>query len=585
MNEPVINKNIGVQSDIQKLLSHKKIQCLFRFAKAKQTPIWVLCFALVAATLLHIPLSVFPLGRDQGVWTTAGMAMDLGYTFFKDLMHFNLPGLGISYWAIFQFIDNPQVATMLLSLFGSLTILIGIYLLLRLCVSNTVAMIAVVMFAIRWPTVINYWNIAQKDYLAMAGVLWGTWLLARANSHSSFRSVSIYLSGFAIGIAIMYKPVFAIAGILLAISHWLRSADFNQHRGLGLSIAGLKRILVDYFLLALGPASVLLAFAFYLHQGDALQNAYNGIFIFAPGYAGIFSHNLFQLLALLIFHALLLDYSEHPLWAFFVLLAWLPSVVIGGYALFRKKFGTTPQWLYIPLVTSVFTFIIQSKGFPYHAQPWQICLFFLSATGITWLWYRVIELQPQFKSRRFILTTFVTVGLALLLFARPLTISNYARVTVPAWFGLIPREEYLTEHYEPKDSPNPQISEEIALWIQQNTTPDDKILVWGLECQLYSLSNRMFATSSPFDVILSTNDLKTQSAIEWQKAERAKFVEQLKTSLPKYILITSQDENPVEPVSSKDAMVFVPGFSEVLANKYFKLNDWERFEIYQLKGV
>ncbi|EKD82729.1 MAG: hypothetical protein ACD_39C01131G0004, partial [uncultured bacterium] len=96
--------------------STRKINLLQKIGK----PELGLLVALIIITIMHLPLSEMPLGRDQGVWATVGKAISNGEVFFKDLLHFNLPGLGFSYAIIFHLVNDPRTATMLLSLAGSI---------------------------------------------------------------------------------------------------------------------------------------------------------------------------------------------------------------------------------------------------------------------------------------------------------------------------------------------------------------------------------------------------------------------------------------------------------------------------------
>ena len=50
--------------------------------------ILVLCLLTV---LLHLPLQVMPVARDQGVWLTAAEAISQGKVFYKEFLHYQLP--------------------------------------------------------------------------------------------------------------------------------------------------------------------------------------------------------------------------------------------------------------------------------------------------------------------------------------------------------------------------------------------------------------------------------------------------------------------------------------------------------------
>jgi len=84
-------------SGIIPVCNAKTIYSQTKIAKVNVIPWLMLLLACVAVVLLNFPLTVCPLGIDQGVWSTVGLSINNGSVFFRDLLHFNLPGLGFSY--------------------------------------------------------------------------------------------------------------------------------------------------------------------------------------------------------------------------------------------------------------------------------------------------------------------------------------------------------------------------------------------------------------------------------------------------------------------------------------------------------
>ena len=96
----------------------------------KWSPRTMLGAAAAVAAALHVPLQVYPIGCDQGIWLTAGMGLAHGKTFFHDLLHFNLPGTAVVYGLASAVTDDPRPAVALLSAAATILISVGIYLLL-----------------------------------------------------------------------------------------------------------------------------------------------------------------------------------------------------------------------------------------------------------------------------------------------------------------------------------------------------------------------------------------------------------------------------------------------------------------------
>ncbi|MDN5280797.1 MAG: hypothetical protein PWR01_4762, partial [Clostridiales bacterium] len=111
------------------------------------------------------------------------------------------------------------------------------------------------------------------------------------------------------------------------------------------------------------------------------------------------------------------------------------------------------------------------------------------------------------------------------------------------------------------------------------------ILVWGLECQLYALSRRMYATHSPFDIILTADLSGNPKAMQWQKSIRTQFVGQLKAERPKFIIVVTNDLNPVEFTTSNEAISLIPEFREILDNFYNLELKLKNFEVYRFDSI
>lgn len=556
-----------IDCDIQKPLGYNWRRMF------QEMPIALIASILIA-TVLHFPLSVFPIGRDQGVWATAGLAINSGKVFYKDFLHFNLPGLGYSYALIFRFVDDPQVATMLLSLFGCVLILIGMFLLMRQTVNQSAASYSVLLFSIMWPTYVDFWDIAQKDFMATYGILLGTWLMARSSPEAKFRSLSIFLAGSAIAVSTMYKPLFAIAGLFtssLHITNYIWPSE-NQVTRLNRST-----LLKDLMLHLMGALVIVTALMLYLLKHNALQGLQNGLLIFAPAYSSMyvisFEKQLIQLFKKTNFLNATIDLPA--LLHFYI---WMSVVVYGLIKLIAfscKK--RAALWLFIPFATALFTYFIQAKAFSYHAAPWQICLFM--AAGF---YLNTVKCNVANKFLHNKVAIIITLAVCFVLF-RALFMTDYARAEVPAWLNVMSRHEYLNNRYpriNPESGiPSPAASEQLGAWLRQSSQPEDKILVWGLECQIYALAKRMYATHSPFDFIL-TVDLNNNRAILWQKQMQQQFISQLVNEKPKYIVIVNHDTNPLEPVPSNESVDKIPGFREIISNHYQHALKIEPFDIY-----
>ena len=536
----------------------------------------VLALSGVLVLLLHVPLVVMPLGRDQGIWVTAGMALSQGKAFYTDFLHFHFPGLAMAYQGALLFTDDARVATVLVSAVGSLALVVGIYLLLKETVSRGAGAWGALLFAVQWPTSLGYWDISQKDFLTAPGVLFAVWLAARSGAGRRFRRQSLFFSGVMVGLACLFKPVVAIAGPMIALGLLvrflaLRRTDNNQ-------ISRQFRwtsLLTDLALLLAGGVLVGLGFVGYLAAHGALHDAWVSIFGVAYKYGGSNNTGFGAMLKGLLNFTMLPGEGNYNIGTILLLTGCIAMVV-------QPKPGRR-LWLLVPLVTAALSFIIQRKGFPYHAIPWQVALFPIAATGIAWAWRDHTENDAKpWGAFFFAAALFLTIFVGLL-FGQSVITGTYGSVKVPVWLGSIPRNEYLLSNFAMHgDYPNPRISEALAESIRQQTKPEDTILVWGLECQLYALSGRLYATNTPFDYLL-TSDAVTKSAPRWQEQKRQEFMSMLRAQKPVFIIVVTNDATRVEPVPSDQAIKLVPGFQEFIDDDYVLEKTVERFKVYRLK--
>ncbi|EKD83115.1 MAG: hypothetical protein ACD_39C00875G0003 [uncultured bacterium] len=532
-----------------------------------------LLLAFINVVLLHLPLTECPLGVDQGVWSTVGLSINNGSVFFRDLLHFNLPGLGFSYALALRLVSDPRIATAILNLSGCMLIMVGMFFLLRQTVSAASGAWAVLFFSVWYPTMTHYWNLTQKDFMAMWGVLIATWLVARAASGARWRKLSIYSAGISVGLATMYKPLFVISGPMLALIYTLRFM---------LPVGNLKQkkrqdwlnFLYDIALLVAGALTIAIPFLMYLARAGALEGLYYGVFVFAPEYASNslpFSRML-NLMSRATYNVGLRYSMKHDIY-FWV---WTIVLGLGVISLVKKNYGNEKYWLVVPCLTSAFTGFIQGKSYLYHALPWQIFLIAVAGCSFAYAWHLV------YRSRFLIQLACISIlSLVLIIWTKTVfSNSRFANAELLLWQNKISREEYMAKFYKRVYGTFPHEIEILAQWIKKNSLPTDKILAWGLECQLYSLSERMHATHSPFNLMLIYDLTGNTMANAWQAKIRHQFVQQLAAEKPKFIIIVNNDSGPMP---SNLAVAVIPGFQAIIDDRYGKVESIGPFDVYQLQ--
>ena len=541
-----------------------------RSVTAGGVPAWVargvVALAAILTALLHVPLQVLPIARDQGTWLTAAMALAHGKVFYRDYLHFNLPATAFAYRLAWLFVSDPRHVTVLLSAINSMLIVLTIYLLLSETMSRAAGAWGALAFGLLWPIQLGWWGIAQKDFLTIPWLFAATWLAARAGPGRRLRRVSLVAAGVCAAAAMQFKPSYGLLGLLLAVGLFLRRA--------GTLRASWKQLLADLAFFAAGGVLGFAPLLIYLAVHQAFADAWFCLVDFGGKYFG--EHNISRKALARKFFITQVGLDRDFAFGIGWWLVCLAGIAVWLASLRRKL----RWWLAAPALVAGTSFFIQRKGFGYHMDPWfaTLCLF----GGVTLaLTCRLGKLWPP-RRRSLIWLALAVVFLFPLgkTAHHSLTKKQYARAVVPTWRGDMTRHRFLTRYFKQNgDHAAPELSEKLAAWLRANTRPDETILIWGHESQIYVLADRMYATQAPYDQCLST--FVPQHEPPQMTEEKRRFLRLLDVDRPKYIFVMTRDRNPVETLSPDQSIVRVPGFKEYLDTHYTQLPNYDRLLLFQ----
>ena len=538
---------------------------------AKWLPRLMVLLSLLVTIVAHLPYRNYPIGRDQGVWLAAAMAIQDGKCFFKDFLHFNLPGNAFAYFFAWSFVDHPAAAMCLLAILNSILMIGVIYLLVAETYSRPAAACAAFAYGVIWPTLPAWWDVNQKGLLAFPWMMLATYCAARAIRGRRFYKTSLLASGLCVGLAAHFKPIFVLVGLLIAIALAIRCMTRSAADPPETTIrTRLKSLCRELGLAICGGMLSFLPLFVYLAVGGALTDAWESTSRAAVFYASSLRSDpgsvWLSLAVILVGHFPLLMST---------------SFLAGLVFLVASKSRPQRFWLLIPLVAALACYFIQGRGWFYHLLPFMVMVLVFGGVFMAWPWEsRHLAPLKRGSLSRIVLCVVFSIPTLHMIYAS-YTSSRYAQVEVPAWRGQLSRTEYLEQHYaHDKGYPNPAVSESLADWLRQRTTPDDTILVWGLECQVYALARRRYATQAPFDFML-TSEAVSRGAPDWQNKQRRRFIELLRSDKPKFFVVTTRDVNSVEKVASDEALELIPGLSEYLREEYTLATTIERFKVLQ----
>ncbi len=501
-----------------------------------------------------------PLGRDQGNWSTAGLAMSKGYIFWKDYLHFNFPGLAILFAMAFHFTDDPRVATMLVNTSGMLVFLLSARALLKQTYTDKAAEVFTLIFCLLVTLLMNTQLIAQKDTMAIAFIYASSYFHFKSQHQLRFKYEFSVLAGVMVLLAALMKPLFALAGPTLALHHlWLTLASNGKTASL--------RVAFSHCLSLLTGALIIILIGFiYLYTNNAVQDFYTNAIEFSLAYSGLKPTPLTHVLFVLLYFIVLLGYGNP--------IVWFASIAAGASQI--KNTGKAFYFLY-PLTVCTVIYIIQKKAINYQALAVALCLLPIAAIGFLSLYNKIISRLPK-PSLKLLTYAFTSTFLII-----PIYLSSYVKFLLPLSFGVMERDHYLKREQFITEFVSPTIKEKVAQWIKLNTQTEDRILVWGMECEIYTLSNRMYASMAPFDLIISNKGFYDANP-EWMTAKRTQFLNDLIYEKPKVIIIVHDDTNRFEPIPSSESVLEIPGFSTFINQNYRKLTILDRLHIYGLSS-
>ena len=532
----------------------------------------VVALSCVVTWILHMPLTLLPLGRDQGIWITAGQAVGSGKAFFKDFMHFNLPGSAYAYRVILAFVNDPQTAPAYLSALFSVIMIVGLYLLLSETTSKIAGAWAGALYAVCWPMRMTWWGISQKDFLATPWILLAIWAVARATPDRRFYRLSMFAGGVFTLIAAQFKPIFGGLGILLFAGVAIRAiwAGCDENAELFQTV----RRLVKEGLLLLGGAIVgILPLILVQAKNGALSETYYSTFLLGREYLS--RHNRS-------FESLIDRYFHYVHGAKFSLSIPMLTVCYLGVVAWALWFGKRQRfWLVIVFFMSIGGFFGQFKGMGYHLDPWFVTLMMCGgiAGGFGLQKSRLVPFQK-------ISWLYVAIAVVVSLVSiegmhHALTDTRIAKIEMKAWKKDMPRNRYIKRYFSKKRpaTPAPYVTEKLAAWIKKRTRPEDSIVVWGSECQVYVLSGRRFAGQAPFDQCI-TSVPSSEKGREWISKQQARYVHLLEQDPPKYFVVTTKDTNTVERIPSDRSLRKFTALKAFVDANYSLEKTFERFKIY-----
>ena len=488
-------------------------------------------YAILAPAIVWALASLsFPFGWDQGIFAWVGNTIVDGGLPYRDAWDIKGPLTYYVYGAAQLFFGKNTLAIRLADLiFLSFAAFYIAKLASKLSGPKT-GLWAAVIFVL-WYASQGFWHTAQPDGWASMLALFaiGSLLISQDAPPPS----RYLLSGFAIGLAVLIKPIYGLFAIAVAID-----AVFRYRTDiLRLFAAGTSTMvgLIAPFAIALG---------WFAHNG-ALQVFVDTWLVYPMQiYASAASPKAFSRAVGLI------RFAESGM---LVSVAW-PVIVVGAISRRHecsRTFSVLLAWVFI----AVFCVVLQGRFFEYH---WAIIIppmVLLGTKGFTALFATIRNERQESSSpgrglmRPIVLTFLVLViGLAAV---RPTL--DAARWTAHV-LGLIDTPNYYAAFAGAGDA------RLAAKYIREHTAPGDKISIWGWDASIIFESGRDAVSRFGYSMPLIMGKGTPQ-----QKQLREEFLSAVRSDPPAYVVVSPQSEMILgEHVDLTD----FPEFADFIAQNY-----------------
>ncbi len=533
---------------------------------------------LVLVVMLGLVSVHVPFGRDQGVAAFVAKVMARGGDVYKDVYHFNLPGIFFTYRLVAGF-TQPQGVNVLHVVFTALTY-IFVYAGARRIMSPLSSAFAALFygaFAIVMYT--DYWDIAQKESLACLplsiAMLCNFQVLDYAigghlNATRRRTLAAAALAGAFSGLAAHYKPTLGIVLLSILYPAWLSRKDMKK-AGLMLAWAA------GGFLLSFLPLFI------YLVAKGLLPEMLESVFRFGGFYAGQYYEGLIGSSWKAAGEVIRWLYR----WRFLSVLA-----IVGALS-FRRQRETRLVALFAGLL--LLQVIIQMKFFTYHWVPLLLPASMLAAAGGSViisgkerasLAERLTNTAPfsphALVSGRRAPRYAVLLVLAALFAGNLGPYATRYKREVFRHLGKISQEQFL-KSYGRWGSGDicPLAQRATATYIRRNTRPDEPLLVVGHELGLYLMTGLFPPTRFAYDQPLVTDPRGEAGFEEYREELRQEFLADIKNNLPHYIVVIENDATGIEPKDSYTQMQSFSGLKDLIERDYVLETKIEHYFIFQ----
>ncbi len=412
--------------------------------------------AFIAIIVLLVACSLsalsWPLGYDQGIFAWAGRRVASGGAPYVDAWDQKGPLVFVLFAAVLRFLGDGVLSIRLFDLLVLALSSCGLVLGLRTLSTPSFARWTAVCFAFAYLSGTFYATAQPDGWVALAMV---PALLPLATRPRDGRVGAFILCGLMLGCAVLVKQIYVALFLVPLVSWWSHRPTQSWRQLLALAAA------------AATPCLIVL---FWLHRVGAWSAYIDAHFAYNAAYASVAEFALRERLT-----GAITSLGDSPIVAaLFIPAAW------GAFSLRRSPIALTTLgswWL-----MSLALVMVQNKFFRYHWTLTMPPMLVLAAIGLR---VRLGSSGSEPRGRPDSSPTWwmwaATAAMVVLCAVHPVWES--ARF-VATQLGRVSYADYIDGFGIP--GPSRRVSE----YLREHTTPDERVLVWGLNADIHFLSER-----------------------------------------------------------------------------------------------
>lgn len=494
----------------------------------------ILC-TLIA--LIALPILTYPLGRDQGEFSTIGQGILDGKVPYIDLWNPKPPAIFYVYATAIWLLGETVVATRAIDLVIFPVIAVALYWCSLKLTNRRSATIAVVGMATFYFTE-SFWTLTQNDGIALAPMTLAVTFSLKTFEDGKYHWVWSALSGAMCAIAAWFKYPFLLLALALALGYGIT----NQR--------DIRTIIKDTLAFSIAGLTIGIGGLLYLDSkgalGEMIESARVTSAYTRQGYDELFQSAVWK--------QALEDRLAHWRPLIYLNLAW-PILHI-AIPCPHSRGGWHTIWLWSAAAGAMM--LVQAKGYDYHWLPLLPPMILVSADSLDhisnglWRFFNTkVHISSQVWNSG--IQSVLLVGLLLTLFID---------LWRPAWPYISGKQQQST--YWSQFRGGEFVADEslaVSNYLEQRVPPDEYLYIWGFRTEIYYMTQLRPATRFIFHFPLIA---------DWYPAQwRDENVSRLWQVLPPYVLVLQVDYMPWVTGRHED--------SHVLLQEYTELNNWLMF--------